>query len=245
VAEFVPLFAHPRLTSDAYGKAVTRWFHAGIQVPIVIFADPTGREIPGTRLDHVQAQDKAAYLASARKALEAFRGGLAPEKAKEAWAGLGRALRLRTEGRDPGAAVADMVALRDAAAPKSPLRTSLDELLDRIDKEEAAGLVDVGRMDLEGDDAPTGIETLFLVLRDFPGLPSTVRAKFYLDKAAAAPATKEAWTAQDREFRAHLALRAADRLQRGGKEKEAKEAWAAVAKEFEGTAAATAAKSRP
>ena len=245
MAEFVPIFAHEKLASDVYGRAMTRYFKAGIQVPLVIFADPTGREIPGTRLDHAQAQDKAKYLASARKALETFRAGLTPEKTREAWSGLARAIRLRTEGKDPGAGVEDMVALRDAAVPKSPLRTALDELLERIDKEEAAGLVDVGRMDLEGDDPPLGIETLFGVVRDFPGLPSAAKAKHYLDGAASAAATKEAWTAQDREHRGHLALRAADRLQRAGKEKEAKEAWARVAKEFEGTAAAAAAKSRP
>ena len=57
MAEFVPIFAHEKLASDVYGKAMTRYFKAGIQVPLVIFADPTGREIPGTRLGHYRLGD--------------------------------------------------------------------------------------------------------------------------------------------------------------------------------------------
>jgi len=225
---------------------VSRYFNAGIQVPIVIFADPTGREIPGTRLDHMQAQVKGTYLERARKALGAFRGGQTPAKAKETWAALGKALRLRKEGKDPGAAVEDMAALRDAAAKGSPLRESLDEMLRRMDADEASGLVDVAKMDLEGDDAAGGIAALFQVLRDFPGLPSAAKAKGILDGVAKDASKKEAWASAEREHRAWLALRAADRLARAGKAKEAEEAWAGVAKEFEGTPAAEeAAKRKP
>ena len=225
---------------------MTRYFDAGIQVPIVIFADPTGREIPGTRLDPSQAQVRATYLEHAAKALKAFQGGQSPAQAKDAWAAFGKALRLRAEGKDPGAAVEDMAGIRDAAPAGSMLRTSLDDLLRRMDGEEAAGTVDLGKMDLEGDDPAAGIATLFQVLREFPGLPSTAKAKALLDAAAKDPKRKDAYAAAEREHRAWLALRAADRLSRAGKAKEAGEAWAKIAKEWEGTAAAAeAAKRKP
>jgi hypothetical protein len=244
VAEFVPLFAHPRLTADAYGKAVTRWFDAGIQVPIVIFADPTGREIAGTRLDHAQAQVKGTYLEHARKALDAFRGGAPKEKVKEQWADFGRALRLRSEAKDSGAGVEILLRLRDAAPEKSSLGESVKAYLEALDRDEAAGLVEVGKGDLKGDDPKLGLDTLFGVLRDYPGLPSEAKAKALLDGAKGDAAKKEAWAAAEREHRATLALRAGDRLARDGKGKEAAEAWAKVAKEFEGTPAAREAAER-
>lgn len=240
----MPLFAHPRLTSDAYARAVSRYFHSGIDVPIVIFADPTGREIPGTRLDHVKAQVKGTYLEHAKRALEAFRGGQTPAKAKETWAALGKALRQRRSGKDPGAAVEDMVALRDGAAKGSPMRESLDDLLKRLDTDEASGLVDVAKMDLEGDDPEGAIAALFQVQRDFPGLPSAAKAKGILEGVAKDPARREAFAAAEKEHRGWLALRAADRLARAGKAKEAAEAWARVAKEFEGTPPAEEASKR-
>ncbi len=244
MAGFVPLFAHPRLTADAYGKAVSRYFDSGIQVPIVIFADPTGREIPGTRLDHVQAQVKSTYLDHARKAMDAFRGGQPPEKAREQWTSFGKALRLRTEAKDPGAGIELLAKLRDGAAKGTPLRESLDGYLRRVNDEEADGLVSVGAMDLDGDDPATGFEELFQVLRDFPGLPAAKKAEDLVAKAKADPSKGKAFPAAEREHRAWLALRDADRLARDGKGKEATEAWGKVAKEFEGTAAAKEAAGR-
>lgn len=244
MAEFVPLFAHPRLTADAYAAAVSRWFDRGIEVPIVIFADPTGREIPGTRLDHVQAQVKANVLASARKALAAFRGGQDPAKAKESWAALGRALRLRAAGKDPGAAVEDMVALRASLPKGGSLRESLDELLRRLDEEEAAGMVDIGAMDLEGEEPRAGIDQLFQVLREFPGLPSAARAGALLAEARKDAALAGPVEEAEKGHRGWLALRAADRLHRAGKGKEAVEAWKKVATDFPGTEAGKEAAAR-
>jgi hypothetical protein len=244
VAEFVPLFAHPRLTSDAYGKAVSRWFDRGIQVPIVIFADPTGREIPGTRLDHQQAQVKSTYLDHARRALESFRGGLTKEKARERWADFGKALRLRSEAKDSAAGIEKLQGIRDGAAAKSAMRDSVQEYLDRIEKDEAAGLLEVGTMDLDGEDARTGLDTLFGIVRDFPGLPSAAKAAALLAKAKADPKRKEDWEAAARENDARTELRRGDRLARDGKAKEAAEAFAKVLKEFPGTGAADEAATR-
>ncbi|MCK6480318.1 MAG: hypothetical protein HUU06_04435 [Planctomycetaceae bacterium] len=210
----------------------------------MIFADPTGREIPGTRLDEKQAQVKKTYLEHAEKALASFRGGQKPEKAKEAWAALGKALRLRKESEDPGAAVEEMVALRDAAAKGSAMRESIDDLLRRIDEEEGDGLLQVARMDLGGEDPSAGLESLFQVIREFPGLPSAKRAAEALAAEKAAGRHGEAIARLEREHLARLALRAADRLARDGKRKEAAEAWAKVAKEFEGTEAGAAAAER-
>ena len=244
MADFVPLFAHPRLAADAYGRALTRYFDSGIQVPIVIFADPTGREIPGTRLDPQQAQVKATYLDHAKKALDAFRGGLPPEKAREQWASLGKAFRLRSEAKDSGAGIDLLVKLRDQAAKGSPLRESLDVYLRRVNDEEADGLVSVGEMDLKGDDPGSGLEPLFQVLRDFPGLPAAKKAEDLVAKAKADPAKEKAFSEAERGHRAWLALRDADRLARGGKPKEAEEAWGKVAKDFAGTPAAKEAATR-
>lgn len=223
---------------------MSRYFDRGIQVPIVIFADPTGREIPGTRLDHEKAQVKKNYLESARKAMDSFRGGQSPEKAKEAWAALGKAMRLRAESADPGAAVEDMAALRDAAAKGSALRDSLDEMLRRIDEEEGEGMLQVAKMDLGEEDDPAGIEALLGIVRDLPGLPSAKRAEELLAKIRAAGKHPGEMERLEREHRARLALRAADRLSRQGKVKEAAEAWRKVAKEFEGTEAGAAAGER-
>ena len=244
MAEFVPLFAHPRLTADAYGKAVSRYFHAGIQVPIVIIADPSGREIPGTRLDDRTAQVKATYLDHAKKALDAFRGGLSASKSKEQWVAFGKARALRTEGKDSGAGIDALRKVLEGAPKGSMLRAAVEEQLKVIDEEEAAGKVAVGKMDLEGDDPEAGLEMLFLVVRDFPGLPSAAKAEALLETAKADPARKEAFAAAERGHRAWIALRAADRLARDGKEKEAAEARAAVVKEFPGTAAAEEAGER-
>ncbi len=238
------VFAHPRLTADAYGKAVSRYFSAGIQVPIVIFADPTGREIAGTRLDDRTAQVKSTYLDHARKAMESFRGGLPKEKAREQWADFGRALRLRTEGKDSGAGVDLLRKVRDGAAAKSAMRESVQEYLDRIDREEAAGLLEVGTADLEGEDPKMGLDTLFGILRDFPGLPSAEKAKALVEKAKADPKLAGDWAAAEKEHRAWLSLREGDRLARDGKAKEAGEAFARTAKEFPGTPAADEAASR-
>ncbi len=240
----MPLFAHPRLNPDGYGKAVTRWFSANIQVPIVIFADPTGRELPGTRLDPQQAQVKATYLEHARKALEAFRGGDSKEKVREQWADFGRALRLRTEAKDSGAGVELLEKVRDAAPEKSPLRESVEEYLRRVNDDEAAGLVEVGRMDLAGDDPRMAIDTLFGVLRDYPGLPAAAQAKTLLDGAKADAKRAADYGAAEREHRALLALRDGDRLARAGKGKEAAEAWAKVVANFKGTPAAREAATR-
>jgi hypothetical protein len=246
VAEFVPLFAHPRLTADAYARAVSRYFDSGIQVPIVIFADPTGREIPGTRLDHVQAQVKAGYLRSAKKALDDFRGGLPKEKVREQWADFGRGLRLRGGAKDSGAGVEVLVRLRDAAPEKSYLREAVRAYLETLDRDEAGGLVEVGKMDLKGDDPKLALDTLFGVLRDYPGLPSEGKAKALLDAAREDPAMKTHYAAAEREHRALVALRAGDRLAREGKKKEAAEAWKKVAEEFKDTPAAEeAAKRKP
>jgi hypothetical protein len=231
----VPLFAHPRLTTDAYGSAVSTYFKAGIQVPIVIFADPTGREIPGTRLDDRQAQVKATFLEHAKKALESFRGGLSPEKAKEAWAGVGRAFRLRSEAKDSGDGVDLLRSIRDSGAKGSALRDSVAAVLDRIERDEALGSLEVALADAEGEDPRMGFDGLFGILRDFPGLPSAEKAKAALDRGAADPARKEAWAEAEKEHRGWIALREADRLARAGKAKEAAEARAKVAKEWEGT----------
>lgn len=238
MAEFVPVFAHPRLTSSAYSAAVSRYFDSGIQVPIVIFADPTGREIPGTRLDHGPAQVKSTYLDHARKALEAFRGGKPAEEARKEWAAFGLGLRLRAEGGDPGAGVEVLAALRDAARKDSILRRSVDELLARLEKEEAAGLLELAQSDLGGDDPATGIEGLCQVIREFPGLPSAAKAREALEKAKADPARREAAEKGERELAAWLALRAADRLAREGKTGPAAEARAKVIRDFPGTDAA-------
>lgn len=223
---------------------MSRYFDRGIQVPIVIFADPTGREIQGTRLDHEQAQVKKTYLEHARKALESFRGGQSAEKAKEAWTALGSAMRLRAESEDPGAAVEEMVALRDAAAKGSALRDSLEEMLRRIDEEEGAGMLEVAKMDLGEEDDPSGIEELLSVVRDFPGLPTAKRAEELLSGIRAGGKHPGELERLEKEHRARLALRAADRLSRKGKGKEAVEAWKKVAKEFEGTEAGKAAAER-
>jgi hypothetical protein len=244
VAEFVPLFAHPRLTSDAFAKAMTRWFSGNIQVPIVIFADPTGREIPGTRLDQQQAQVKATYLDHARKALDAFRGGEPKEKVRERWADFGRALRLRSEAKDSGAGVDLLRKLMDSTPEKSPLRDSVEEYLKRVNDDEAAGLVEVGKMDLAGDDPRLALDTLFGVLRDYPGLPAAALAKTLLDGAKGDPKRAADYAAAEREHRALLALRDGDRLARAGKKKEAAEAWAKVVADFKGTPAADLAANR-
>jgi hypothetical protein len=223
---------------------VSRYFDAGIQVPVVIFADPTGREIPGTRLDHQQAQVKSTYLDHARKALETFRGGQPKEKAREQWAGFGRALRLRSAAKDSGAGVDLLRRIRDEAAPKTPLRDSVQGYLDRIEKEEAAGLLEVGKSDLAGEDPRLGLDTLFSILRDFPGLPSAAKAAELIEKAKGDPKRAGDWAAAEKEHRAWLALREGDRLLRDGKKKESAEAFAGVVKDYAGTEAATEAETR-
>lgn len=229
---------------------MSRYFNAGIQVPIVIFADPTGREIAGTRLDHVQAQVKATYLEHAKKALETFRGGQDAGKAREQWAALGKAFRLRTEAKDSGAGIELLQRLRDGAAKGSQIQVSADDYLRRVDAEEAAGLLQVGEMDLRGGDLKTGLDELYQLTREFPGLPSARKAADIIAKARTDPATtadagraKEAADAE-REHLAAVALRAADRLARDGKRKEAAEAWAKVAKDYDGTPAAGEARER-
>ena len=223
---------------------MSRYFNAGIQVPIVIFADPTGREIPGTRLDHVQAPVKSTYLDRARKALEAFRGGQDPAKVREAWGSFAKALRLRSGAKDSGAGVDLLRKVRDGAAKGSPLRESVGEYLRRVNEEEAEGVVEVAKMDIDGEDPKAGLEQLFQVLRDFPGLPAAAKAEAVLAKAKGDPARKDAWAGAEREHLGALALRDGDRLARDGKAKEAAEAWAKVAKEFDGTAAAREAAER-
>lgn len=223
---------------------MSRYFNAGIQVPIVIFADPTGREIEGTRLDHVQAQAKGTYLEHAKKALDGFRGGATKEKAKEQWAAFGKALRLRSEAKDSGAGVEILVGLRDKAPEKSALRESVRAYLEALDKEEADGLLGVAKGDLAGDDPKSALDTLFWILRDFPGLPSEAKAKALLDGAKADPKRKDDYAAAEREHLGLVALRAGDRLARDGKKKEAAEAWAKVVKDFEGTPAAEEAAKR-
>jgi hypothetical protein len=224
---------------------VSRFFDSGIQVPIVIFADPTGREIPDTRLDHSKAQVRSTYLDHARKALEAFRGGRPPEEARKEWAAFGRALRLRGGERDPGAGVEALGAVRDGARKGSLLRESVDRLLARIEEEEAAGLLLVAASDLAGDDPDAGVEGLFQVVRDFPGLPSAAKAREAIEKAKADPARKDAVAKGERELAAWLALRAADRLDREGKTEAAAAARAKVAAEFPGTEAAGLAGEAP
>lgn len=240
----MPLFAHPRLNSDGYGKAMARWFTGNIQVPIVIFADPTGREIPGTRLDPQQAQVKNTYLEHARKALDAFRGGEPKEKVREEWADFARALRLRSEAKDSGAGVDLLGKLRDGAPAKSPLRQSVEEYLKAVNDDEAAGLVEVAKMDLGGDDPRLALDTLFGVVRDYPGLPAAAVAKTLLDGAKGDPKRSTDYFNAEREHRALLALREGDRLARAGKKKEAAEAWAKVAADFKGTPAADEATKR-
>lgn len=238
------VFAHPKLTADVYGKAVSRYFNAGIQVPIVIFADPTGREIAGTRLDDRTAPVKSTYLEHARKALESFRGGLPVEKARERWADFGKAVRLRSEAKDSAAGIEILRRIRDGAAAKSAMRESVQEYLDRIEKDEAAGLLEVGTADLRGEDPKMGLDTLFGILRDFPGLPSAAKAKELVEKAGADPKTAADHAAAEKEHRAWISLREGDRLARDGKAKEAAEAFARTVKEFPGTPAADEAASR-
>jgi ketosteroid isomerase-like protein len=223
---------------------VSRYFTSGIQVPIVIFADPTGREIAGTRLGPEQAPVKSTYLENARRALESFRGGLTKEKAREQWAEFGRALRVRTEGKDSGAGVELLQRIRDGAAEKSALRVSVQEYLDRIDREEADGLLQSAVADLSSEDPKMGIDTLFWVLRDFPGLPTAAKAKELLDKAKGDPKRAADHAAAEKEHRAWLSLREGDRLARDGKKKEAAEAFARTVKEFPDTPAANEAATR-
>jgi len=238
------VFAHPRLTADAYSSAVSRYFDSGIQVPIVIFADPSGREIPGTRLDHSKAQVKSTYLDHARKALEGFRGGRTADEAKRDWKAYGQGLRLRADGRDPGAGVEILVALRDAAKKGSPIRQSLDETLGRLDEDEAKGLVLVAEADLAGEDFAAGVEGLFQVVREFPGLPSATKAAGLLSAAKSDAARAASIAKEQRELDAWLALRAGDRHLREGRPKEAKDAWEKVASGFSGTRAAKEAAER-
>ncbi len=240
----MPLFAHPRLTADAYGAAVSRYFKSGIQVPIVIFADPSGREIAGTRLDHQQAQVKSTYLDHARTALDSFRGGQPAEKARETWKEFGRALALRDEGKDMAAAVESLQRIRDGAAKGSAMRVSVEEFLRRINDEEAAGFVELGRTDLATGDVESGLESLFTVLRDFPGLPARAQAEKLLAEAKKDPAKAATYAAVEKGSRAKEALRAGDRLARAGKPVEAKAEWEKVVKDFDGTPAALEAKER-
>ncbi|HEU4394991.1 MAG TPA: hypothetical protein VFS92_05450 [Planctomycetota bacterium] len=211
-------------------------------MPIVIFADPSGREIPGTRLDHSKAQVKSTYLEHAKKALDAFRGGRTAEEAKKDWRAYGQALRIRAEGKDPGAGVEMLVALRDAAKKGAAIRDSIDAALRRLDEEEARGLLAVAESDLSGEDFATGIEGLFQVMREFPGLPSAAKAAEAIAKAKADHA--DAIAKEQKEHDAWLALRAADRLGREGKTAEAKEAWQKVAVAWPGTRAAKEASER-
>ena len=207
-------------------------------MPIVIFADPSGREIPGTRLDHAKAQQKSTYLEHARKALDAFRGGRTAEEAKKDWQAYGQALRIRADGKDPGAGVEILVALREGAKKGAAIRDSIDAALRRLDEEEAKGLLAVAESDLSGEDFTTGIEGLFQVIREFPGLPSAAKAAEAIAKAKADPARKEAAEKGERELAAWLALRAADRLAREGKPDAASAARAKVIQDFPGTEAA-------
>lgn len=207
-------------------------------MPIVIFADPSGREIPGTRLDHSKAQVKSTYLEHAKKALDAFRGGRTAEEAKKDWKAYGQALRIRADGKDPGAGVEMLVALRDGAKKGAAIRDSIDAALRRLDEEEAKGLLAVAESDLSGEDFATGIEGLFQVIREFLGLPSAAKAAEAIAKAKADLARKETVEKGERELAAWLALRAADRLARDGKADAAAAARAKVVTDFPGTEAA-------
>ena len=207
-------------------------------MPIVIFADPSGREIPGTRLDHAKAQVKSTYLEHAKKALDAFRGGRSAEEAKKDWKAYGQAIRIRADGKDPGAGVEMLVALRDGAKKGAAIRDSIDATLRRLEEEEARGLLVVAESDLSGEDFAAGIEGLFQVMREFPGLPSAAKAAEAVAKAKSDPARKETVEKGERELAAWLALRAADRLAREGKADAAAAARAKVVTDFPGTEAA-------
>jgi len=209
----------------------------GIQVPIVIFADPTGREIADTRLGFSEAPVKATYLEHARKALDSFRGGQKPAVVQKAWAAFGAALRLRGEHGDSGAAVDALRELQSNSPEKGALHQSVTAWLDRLDREEAQGLLEVGKLDLDGDDPGMGLEQLFTVLRDYPGLTGAKKAAALIEEARKDPAKKEALAAAEKEHKAWLALRDAARLARAGKKDEARAAYDRVAKDFPDTAA--------
>ena len=223
---------------------MSRYFNAGIQVPLVIFADPSGRELKDTRLDHAKAQVKATYFEHAKKALEAFRGGRSAEDARKDWKAYGQGLRLRAEGKDPGAGVEVLAALRDGAKHGSAVRESVEEALRRIEENEARGLIELAKADLGGEDAATAIETLFQVMREFPGLPSAAKAAELVAAAKGEPAKADAIAKEQKELDAWLALRAGDRHSREGRAKEAREAWGKVLSGFAGTRAAAEAAER-
>ncbi len=245
VKDFVAVFAHPRLTSDAYGTAISRYFDSGIPVPIVIFADPTGREIPGTRLSPSKAPIRSEYLKNAKKALDAFRAGAKPDELKKVWKRIGAAVSAREEGEAAGAAIATLQKIRSEFPEKNPIRGGIDEYLERVEKEEAAGYLELAESDLGPDgDLETGIATLFAMQRDFPGLPSSIKATAKLESIAKDASKAEPYKAAKREHDAWVALHAADAMARAGKVKEATAAWKKVVTDFEDSEAAAEAEDR-
>ena len=175
---------------------------------------------------------------------EAFRGGRSAEDARKDWKAYGQGLRLRAEGKDPGAGVEVLAALRDGAKHGSAVRESVEEALRRIEENEARGLIELAKADLGGEDAATAIETLFQVMREFPGLPSAAKAAELVAAAKGEPAKADAIAKEQKELDAWLALRAGDRHSREGRAKEAREAWGKVLSGFAGTRAAAEAAER-